>query len=379
MRAVGVEESAAVGAEFLDDLLRSHRTLRDGLLGDGVHYRLAVGIEAGLPSAPRCWHLLRFHELHLVVGLQVLHHALRNQQQSADDAERQQHPQGGANHINPEVSDGFHLAASDAANECDGQRDADGCRRKVVVGKSGHLGEVAHRRFAGVGLPVGVGSERSCGVEGQWSGAIAPNFCGLNGKMSLNTLNQVQHQHRNNAEQQHRNRVFRPPHFVIFVDAGHPVEQALDGPKDGIQKRALAAEHTRHEDAQRLGDQRESAARNTQICNQPLTVISEFLRTQQRVEQVHHRQCADGEHDERLSVHSVSSLHPIAEMHVGDRHGKECDGYHGPKNVLHCCSPKSSGPHHQEPCFRPHHQIRPTVAVFCVFRNIPCTSDRNVG
>jgi hypothetical protein len=36
------------------------------------------------------------------------------------------------------------------------------------------------------------------------------------------------------------------------------------------------------------------------ICSQPLMVISEFLRTQQRVEQVHRHERADDEHDERL-------------------------------------------------------------------------------
>ena len=36
MRAVGVEEAAAVGAEHLDGFLRGDRALRDGLRGDGL-------------------------------------------------------------------------------------------------------------------------------------------------------------------------------------------------------------------------------------------------------------------------------------------------------------------------------------------------------
>src|ERR1017187_7057551 len=45
--------------------------------------------------------------------------------------------------------------------------------------------------------------------------------------------------------------------------------------------------------------------RKIRICSQPLRVISEFLRTQQRVEQVHGYRRADDEHDERLYVHDI--------------------------------------------------------------------------
>ena len=43
MRAVGVEEAAAVGAELLDDFLRRDRPLRDGLL--------VTTVVCGLPAA----------------------------------------------------------------------------------------------------------------------------------------------------------------------------------------------------------------------------------------------------------------------------------------------------------------------------------------
>ena len=145
MRAVGVEEAAAVGAEFLDDLLRGHRALRDGLRGDRVHHRLAAGIDRRLAVGVHMLHLLRLDQLRRVVGLQVLHHALRHQHQRADDAERQQHPQAAANHVHPEVADGLHLPARDAANEGDRQRDARRRRNEVVIGQAGHLGEIAHR------------------------------------------------------------------------------------------------------------------------------------------------------------------------------------------------------------------------------------------
>ena len=206
MSAVGVEEAAAVGAEFLDDLLRGHRTLRDGLRGDRVHHRLAVGVHRGLAVGAHVLHLLRLNQLHRVVGLQVLHHALRDQHQRADNAERQQHPQAAADHVHPEVADGLHLPAGDAANEGNRQRDTDRCGDEVVIGQPGHLGEVAHRGFTRVGLPVGVGGERSCRVERQVLRHTPANFCGLNGRNALHALHQVQQQHGDDAEQQHGER-----------------------------------------------------------------------------------------------------------------------------------------------------------------------------
>ena len=46
MRGVGVDVTAAVGAEHLDRDLRRHRTLHDVLLVDGLffHHRLAVSV-----------------------------------------------------------------------------------------------------------------------------------------------------------------------------------------------------------------------------------------------------------------------------------------------------------------------------------------------
>ena len=57
------------------------------------------------------------------------------------------------------------LLAGDAANERDRERDAGRGRYEVVIRQPRHLREIAHRRFADVGLPVRVGRERGGGVE----------------------------------------------------------------------------------------------------------------------------------------------------------------------------------------------------------------------
>ena len=84
MRRVGVEEAAAIGAQHLDGFLRSHRALRDGLLRAFERGRVGV-------------------------GMQILNHALRAEQQRANDRERQQDIKRRARQIDPEVADGLAL------------------------------------------------------------------------------------------------------------------------------------------------------------------------------------------------------------------------------------------------------------------------------
>jgi hypothetical protein len=89
------------------------------------------------------------------------------------------------------------------------------------------------------------------------------------------------------------------------------------------------------------------SARNTKICSQPLIVISEFLRPQQGVEQVHRGRSTDDEHDERLKVHEAFLFHAVAEVHVSNGCCEKRDRDGDPKNVLHqqapCSRANSSG------------------------------------
>ena len=76
MSAVRVEEAAAVGAPFFDDLLRRNGTLGNRPRSDLVHHGLAVGSDHWLPVGIGFLNLLRLNQLHRVVGLQVLNHSL---------------------------------------------------------------------------------------------------------------------------------------------------------------------------------------------------------------------------------------------------------------------------------------------------------------
>jgi hypothetical protein len=66
-----------------------------------------------------------------------------------------------------------------------------------------------------------------------------------------------------------------------------------------------------------------------------LSVISEFLRPQQSVEKIDAHQYADDEHDHRLNVHDLSSLHPVAEAHVPQRQREEHNRKNDEQCILH--------------------------------------------
>ena len=142
MGGVGVEEAAAVGAQHLDRFLRGDRPLRDRLLG--ALERMGHG-----------------------VGVEVLRHTLPDQEQPIDDADGQQQVEHAAHQIDPEGADAAGGAARQAAHQGHGPDDAHGRGEEVVGGQAGHLGEIAHGRFAAVVLPVGVGGEADGGVPGQ--------------------------------------------------------------------------------------------------------------------------------------------------------------------------------------------------------------------
>src|SRR5580704_16660975 len=73
MRAVGVEKSATVGPKHFYDFLGGCWAEGDGLLGNDLR--------PGLTVRTLCLHLLRFDQLRLRIGLEVLDDALRDKHQ----------------------------------------------------------------------------------------------------------------------------------------------------------------------------------------------------------------------------------------------------------------------------------------------------------
>jgi len=97
MSAVNVKEAAAIGAEHFNGFLRSYRACAMVCSGGDFGRRFSAGV-GGLDS-------LRLEQFHGVVGTQILGYALRNQQERIQDAGRNENPQPGPRHINPEIAD----------------------------------------------------------------------------------------------------------------------------------------------------------------------------------------------------------------------------------------------------------------------------------
>ena len=232
MRRVGVEEAAAVGAEHLDRFLRGDRAHRQGLgrrrrpasvtgVALVVLERLAGGIELGLVVLG---HLQRRHVL---VGVEVLDHALADQEHGEDQRDRQQHVERDAGQIDPGVADGLGRVAGETADQGDDDDDAGGGGEEVLHRQAQHLGQVAHGRFAAIALPVGVGDEADGGVEGRIRADVGHRLR-IERQPELQPLQGIDRQHTEDVEQQDGQGVFQPAHFLVLADAAQAIEHGLD-------------------------------------------------------------------------------------------------------------------------------------------------------
>ena len=226
VRGVGIEEAAAIGAQHLDRDLRGHRADRDGLLG-------------------------AFERGGLDIVAERLRHALRDQEQRVDHADRQQHIKRGAGDVDPEIADRAHRRPREAADQRDRERDAGGRRQEILVRQADHLHEIGDRALAAVVLPVGVGDEGDRGVEGEvFSDRALPRR--VEGQHGLQAHHAVDDEEAADMEQQHGDRVGQPMLLALLVDAGDPVDAGLDRTQHRREKRLLAVEHARHVPAERL-------------------------------------------------------------------------------------------------------------------------------
>ena len=124
MRGVGVEEAAAIGAEHLDGLLGGDRALGDRLLGAFERGRLDIGAE-------------------------VLRHALPDEEQRDDDA------RSAAGRRACSASDRprscrcvLRRARAKPRTSATASAMPVAAETKLCTRQPGHLGEIAHRRFA---------------------------------------------------------------------------------------------------------------------------------------------------------------------------------------------------------------------------------------
>ena len=157
-----------------------------------------------------------------------------------------------AGEVDPEVADRRRPPAGEAADQRGHGRHAGGRRHEVLHRQAHHLGEVAHRRLAAVGLPVGVGHEADGGVERE----VGDDPGQVGGVQRQRTLQPLEARTRARNETMlnpmQRVRVDRPALLAVRVDAADPVDQPLDRAEEAVARRLLAvAVHLGHVPAER--------------------------------------------------------------------------------------------------------------------------------
>ena len=227
MGRIGVEKAAAVGPELLDDFLARHRADRDGLFR--AFQRRCVD-----RSGER------------------LRHAERDQHKRADQSDRQQNVERDPGQIGPEIADRGRRGARKAAHQREGHREAGRRGDEIVHGEADHLGQMAHRRLAGIVLPVGVGDEADRGVEGEIR-RHAIEAARVQRQQALEPLDPVENQKAGDGERQHRQRIDEPVLLARRVHPGQAVKAALDRSDDRTEKVSLACVNVRNEFAERYG------------------------------------------------------------------------------------------------------------------------------
>ena len=193
-------------------------------------------------------------------------------------------------------------------------------------GEPEHLGQMAHRLFAGVILPVGVGDEADRGVEGEIR-RHAGETLRIKRQDALQPLQRIERQEADDREGDHRHRIGQPGLLARLVDAGEAIEQAFNRPHDRRKKVGLARVDLDDQAAQRNGgDQREREDdRDLRPADEghgfPLGREGlEFLGIDERVEQIDGEQQADREADDGFDHREL--LKPIAGDGV-DAHQRE--------------------------------------------------------
>ncbi len=231
VRRIGVEEAAPIGAEHLDRFLR-----RDGADGD----RLVQALQ----------------RMGGDVGGEGLHHTRQAQRDGENQRQRQQDVKIGADHIDPEIADAVGGLARQAANERHHHRQAFGRGEEVLHRQTDHLAEVAHGRFTGIGLPVGVGNKAGRRIERQvWR--QARELLRIERQQVLEVQDEEQQDEADQRENDDRDGVGHPAHFLVGICADRRIDRLFKPAQDRRQDMALPLEHLGHVAAQRndAGDQ----------------------------------------------------------------------------------------------------------------------------
>ena len=152
MRRVHVEEAAAVCAELLDGHLHGGGTHGQRLLGHGR--RLGLGLSLLVEDGVALGILhggggsRRLEERHRLIGAEVLHDALRDEQERQNEGHWQQDVERRAHEVDPEVADRLRVLGAEPPDERNERGDASRGRDEVLDGERQHLCEITHSHLA---------------------------------------------------------------------------------------------------------------------------------------------------------------------------------------------------------------------------------------
>ena len=206
MRCIGIEEAATVGPEHFDGDLRGNRTDRDSLLH-------------------------AFECCCIDIWTECLRHALPDQEQCKWHADRQQHVESAACHIDPEIAYCPCGRARKTAYQNHRKNDPRRGRQKILLRQCKHLHEIRHCRFATIVLPVGVGDEADSGVERQ-IGRHSRLPGGIERQDPLQAQQGIKNHETANVKQQHPDRIPKPTLFAFLFDSSSPIERQFNRPQD---------------------------------------------------------------------------------------------------------------------------------------------------
>ena len=286
VRRIGVEEAAAVGAELLDDLLARDRPDRDRLLRPLERRRVDRAGER-------------------------LRHAERDEREREDEGDRQEEVERDPGDVDPEIADRLRRRANEAARQRESHREARRGGQEIVDREAEHLGEMTHRRLAGVVLPVRVGDEARRGVEGE-VGRDRVEAPRIERQHVLQPLQRVERQEPGDREDHHRDRVAEPILFSRRIDAGETDRSRVRPVPGPARERSSRPQNSRAMKALSGTAHARTRASVSAICSQPTSVIakssgSEFFGSDQGVEEVEAEQHGHHQSDDRFG-HRPCSL-----------------------------------------------------------------------
>jgi hypothetical protein len=151
------------------------------------------------------------------------------------------------------LADGRRSIPREAPHDGDHQGGGYGRIEEVVRGKTGHLRQMAHRRLAAIGLPIGVGDEADRRIERQ-SRRDGVKSLRVARQQILQPLQRIEHPKAACRECEHRQRIGKPVLLDRRVNPREAVEAPLHWPKHGRQDSPLSFENFGNEMPERAGD-----------------------------------------------------------------------------------------------------------------------------